>query len=454
MRRPSLSPTSYELDGLDTNSNTVIFFEMHMSQQLLLNVVITVFMSILFGLLLWKTREKSEYIDKIISFQLYKYLMVFVISYVCVVTNITTIFHMTNQSKSLLNESFLVICFLYNAILSLNTIVVPLLFRNFDVLNIGLFMEGSILHEEAHVFSLLCLFSLISGPLVLIFLPWKKSEFCIRSGGFPNLKLYRVVMYSEVCVSFVRFVAVLTSSERSSMSQISIWLSSIQFLLSAMHIFIKLRALSIQQYDVEIKLLDKIECSDTETNKNIEDSTEISVTVDIEKCEEELDICRHSIQEMRLSNRASMNKRDESILLTTVPIHLASKVEYPDENIEVLHNQLNALNSKPLKYIPLHQIRQRLQTLTDAINRGEAIDESEFDYLLQCMDVNKEYIQEEKEKERLWREQISTYAQECLMEQRRFIPPDIFVSTHTQLVHEKGIPVILAKRFMQKNVCG
>jgi hypothetical protein len=66
------------------------------------------------------------------------------------------------------------------------------------------------------------------------------------------------------------------------------------------------------------------------------------------------------------------------------------------------------------------------------------------------MDVNDEYIQEQKEKEKIWREQISAYAQECLMEQRRFIPPDIFVNTQTQLIQEKGIPVILAKRIMQK----
>jgi hypothetical protein len=88
--------------------------------------------------------------------------------------------------------------------------------------------------------------------------------------------------------------------------------------------------------------------------------------------------------------------------------------------------------------------------LTEAMNREEIIDENEFDHLLRCMDVNQEYIQEQKEKDRFWREKISAYAQECLIEQRRFIPPDIFSSTQTQLVHEKGIPAILAKRLMQK----
>jgi hypothetical protein len=98
------------------------------------------------------------------------------------------------------------------------------------------------------------------------------------------------------------------------------------------------------------------------------------------------------------------------------------------------------------------------------MNRGEIFDESEFDYLLRCMDVNKEFIEEQKEKERLWGEQISTYAQECLMEQRRFIPPDIFVSTQTQLVHDVLIYLkyFHTKEFQpywpsgscKRNVCG
>jgi hypothetical protein len=237
-----------------------------------------------FGLLLWKTRENYNYSNKINNFELYKYIMVLVLSGVGAMINITTLLRMTSQSKTLVNATFLIICFVYNAMLSLNSIVIPLMFRNFDVLNIGLFMEGSILHEQAYVFSSLCLLSLISGPLVLIFLPWKKSEFSIRFGGFPNLKLYRVVMYSEVCVSFVRFVAVITSSERSSMSQISIWISSIEFLLSAMHIFIKLRALSIQQYDVEIMEKNKIKL----LNNDIEHSDAAASNADKIECSNDI----------------------------------------------------------------------------------------------------------------------------------------------------------------------
>jgi hypothetical protein len=66
------------------------------------------------------------------------------------------------------------------------------------------------------------------------------------------------------------------------------------------------------------------------------------------------------------------------------------------------------------------------------------------------MDVNEEYIQEQKENERIWREKISSYCQECLLEQRRFIPSDIFLSSQTQLMHERGMSAVLAKRLMTK----
>jgi chaperonin cofactor prefoldin len=228
-----------------------------------------------------------------------------------------------------------------------------------------------------------------------------------------------------------------------------------------MHIFIKLRALSIQQYDVVIMEKNKLQTANDDVENAIIEKSDVDDTapsespdiemnkitapIDIQKCEEELEKHRQSLKVLRKSNRYSIKRKNPSVLAQHI-----TTVEYAEENINVLRTQLEALNMKPLEYIPLAKIREKLQLLTDAVNRGEIVDENEFDHLLRCMDVNAEYIQEQKEKERLWREQISTYAQECLIEQRRFIPPDIFVSTQTQLIDEKKIPATLAKRLMQK----
>jgi hypothetical protein len=334
----------------------------------------------------------------------------------------------------------------------------PLLFRDLDKFNVGSYMEGSILHEQTYLFALLCLLSIISGPLVLVFLPWKKSEFSIRSGGFPTLRLYRVIMYSDLFVYLVRFIVVVASTNKSPIANVSILTSAIQCFLTAMHIYIKLGAMSIQQYDAEIPrerndVKNDLESPVVAIRVNHSDSSVpmAEVVVDIDRYAQDLDTCRRSLTELRVANRVSVSKQQRDSTSKAPNTQTSTNTDYLDRYMEALHNEPNALNSnKPVDHVPLFQIKQRLQTLTDAMNRGEVFDESEFNYLLRSMDANEEYIQEQKEKERLWREKISSYAQECLIQQRRFIPPDIFVSTQTQLVQEKGIPAALAKRLMQK----
>jgi hypothetical protein len=448
---PSFQPA--ELPN-SSNSHLIVAFQIRVSLQQGFTLAISMVFGMLLGLQFWKIRVNPIYSEKIVTFPFVNCLIFFVVICVTFVTNITILFQMTETSNFEINIILLILCFVYNGIFSLIFIVITLFFK--DVLE--LHMEGLILYEQARVFSVLYILSIVFGPLVLIFLPWRKSEFSIRSEGFPTLRIYRLIMYSEMGISLIRLIAVTTSTERTSMSNISILISSLQFVLSSIHIFVKLQALSIQQYDVEIyeknKFQSKTECVNDSTIIEINNDVQMAevIVIDIEKCEEDLEVCRLSLQELRqsnISNRRTSARYEDPIISPIITSHAATTA-YADENIKVLQNQLSALNLKPLEYIPLHQIRHRLQTLTDAINRGEIIDENEFDHLLRCMDVNEEYIQEQKEKERLWREKISTYAQECLIEQLRFIPSDIFISTQTQLVHEKGIPAILAKRLLQK----
>jgi hypothetical protein len=137
----------------------------------------------------------------------------------------------------------------------------------------------------------------------------------------------------------VRFVSVTFSSERSYISGVSIMLSFARFLLSAIHIYIKLCALSIQEYDVEINK-DKNTINPSHNNSDIEsaDITIISnhesnvvevpmneVIVDIERYVEEVNTYRTSVENMRLSNRESMTKLGEDSIISIAPkIHTAS----------------------------------------------------------------------------------------------------------------------------------
>jgi hypothetical protein len=142
----------------------------------------------------------------------------------------------------------------YNALLSVVIVVIPFQFRDFDMLNVGLHVEVPIVFDHSTTYAMLGVLSMLSGPLVLIFLPWTKSEFCIRSGGFPTLRIHRVIMFSEVCVSLVRLIVVITSCAFSVIAQLSILTASIQFVLYIIHICVKLRKSAVNKYQVENKI--------------------------------------------------------------------------------------------------------------------------------------------------------------------------------------------------------
>lgn len=353
--------------------------------------------------------------------------------------------------------------------------LILLLFRVLDKMNFSMFLNGIILYEQSLPMTSVCFLSVVSGPIMLMFLPWRLSEFSNRSGGMPNLRMYRIIMYSEVAISTVRFISISASMERYSSAQISILLSFIGLLFASTHIFVKLRALSIQQYDVEIreKTKNNLLNYDMESLRDTVNATDLDVDSNNLPKKNELDDyasyvetlrqSRASIEELRLSNRLRASNRMSSFAIITPRSssivdkrneigmkYQLSQSLYPDENINVLRSQLAMHNIKPLEYIPLKEIKRRIAELTNAVNRGDAFDENELDHLLKCMEVNEEYIRETIEQERIWREKILSYSQECLKEQRKFISPDIFVSSLKQLIENKSIPAALAKRLINK----
>jgi hypothetical protein len=182
--------TSYNFDNDSTDQNIGFFVDIRISQQEWFSIAISIAIGILLGLILWKVRSNSNYNEKIVHFEFYKYFIVFVLNSVSVVTNISALLHMIKVSHSPINAILLILCFVYDAILSLSVVIMAFFYDD----QFSLYMEGSILYEQSRVFSLLCFISIILGPLVLIFLPWKTSKFSLQSGGFPTLSLYRVLM--------------------------------------------------------------------------------------------------------------------------------------------------------------------------------------------------------------------------------------------------------------------
>ena len=120
------------------------------------------------------------------------------------------------------------------------------------------------------------------------------------------------------------------------------------------------------------------------------------------------------------------------------------------ETTEMLREQLRKLNIVPMEYIPLPEIQAELATIFEKINSEQPYDEQRMDFLLMCMENNPVYMAEKAEIARLWREEMSTYTQECLQTMRGFVPGHIFESSLQSLTQTDGLTMDLAKRLLSK----
>jgi hypothetical protein len=383
--RPTNIPTEATIyDNL--NSNTFIDFRINVSQYEWIFLLISVIFGMCSGLLLWKIRSDITYVNKIIEFILLKCIVIFVLYCTSIEINIVTVIHIMTQfdQKEIILAGILLLCFSYYAILSI-IFQFRLIFPSCDIMGIGDFLNGTILYEQAFTFAFVSFLSLIGGPLILIFLPWRMSEFCQRSGGIPNLRTFRIVMYSEIIVAVVRFVVVAISREKSTISRIAIFISFIQFWLSSLHTFIKLRAISIQQYDAEITLKSdnnmntvSVNIKDIESlldggnilinkNSNEKHITSVStsqismqeLTFDVERYVNELDSIRRTIEDLRISNRESIKKRDSSTSISSnnntllKDLDFSNIVAIADKShvAKVAHIQMNILKCYRINYV-------------------------------------------------------------------------------------------------------
>jgi hypothetical protein len=123
---------------------------------------------------------------------------------------------------------------------------------------------------------------------------------------------------------------------------------------------------------------------------------------------------------------------------------------YADEDNDILNRQLKEANIQAARFIPLSQIKEELAGIMTKIHNGEPYDEARSELLFRSMNYNKEYIAEEMDILRIWKESVVHIAQECLQEQRAFIPVDIFTISRATLVEERGVSLALAKRILDK----
>lgn len=127
-----------------------------------------------------------------------------------------------------------------------------------------------------------------------------------------------------------------------------------------------------------------------------------------------------------------------------------SKVEYAEETMDILKEQLSKKGETPLQYIPLAKIKAELDVIFAAANNGQPYDEARLDFLLTCMDYNPEYRVEKAAEDKKWRDDISVFSAECLYTMRGYIPPNIFHSSIESLKNDCQFSVELSKRLFTK----
>ncbi len=97
--------------------------------------------------------------------------------------------------------------------------------------------------------------------------------------------------------------------------------------------------------------------------------------------------------------------RDSETFLHESEKYFASS-KYADKQNEVLRRQLKDMNTIPLEYIPLPELKQEIEILIKKINNNVITEEESkrLDYLVTCLDKNPEYIAEQERELFLWLE--------------------------------------------------
>ena len=341
---------------------------------------------------------------------------------------------MSESELDMLMGCVMILCILLEGALAM--VVAFILYGPVTITNkLSAYLEPKSLMEYAYQHFCVSVLSFLE-PRLLIFLPWRKSDFSSRSGGFPFVLLFKIILYIQCFVSTVRIIVLVLAHHSTTSTQASVYFSLISLCFSIGEGLIKLKSEKIQQFDTAIVSKARLGDVDLEIGMERQESTE--------DLKQTISSLNDEIEALRIANRVnSMRFQDEDNL------H-AAKTKYADENLEVIKAQVKELGGSPLEYIPLSEIEEELAQLTNEVNAGGVFDEKRLDHLLACMQNNPEYKANIAEKRKADMEKLVPILAEHLHTMREFIPPNIFDCTVKTLQGECGYSEAMAKRLFTK----
>lgn len=321
-------------------------------------------------------------------------------------------------------------------------VLIVILFSPFNFFSLALYLEPKLLVQKSREIALVCLLSAVQ-PLLIVFLPWEDSLFCQKSGGYPNVEMFRLLNYSEALLNIFRVIAILMSRsyQSSAMSILALLFSSLLLILTSLEIAVKLKGM-------EIALIETVDIESRKFQKNKNNIEMYAEDIAMDDTREKL---KENIEDIRFKNRDTIRMSSFSLEDSVLDKSYTSSDKYADENLQILKSVLEDVGVlNPPRYIPLHEIEAELAQLTAMVNAGESFDEKRLDYLLQCMEINPDYRVQQEERNKIEREEMSAIVQSSLETMQSIVPPNIAELSVNILQRDYNMSAVLAKRLVTK----
>ena len=122
------------------------------------------------------------------------------------------------------------------------------------------------------------------------------------------------------------------------------------------------------------------------------------------------------------------------------------------KTLDILREQTIARGEKPLEYIELEAIISEINDLVEKMNQGKGLSVSEqarLAFVMDCLTFNPEYKAKLKKEDEERFEANAAYLEQCLVEMRGFVSPDMHTLSIDDLV-SLGMSLDLAKRMTSK----
>ena len=421
------------------------------------SLIAAVFLGGGIGIFVFKAR--SFYHKKsLLTISIQNHIFYFIVSTVSLLLDFRLIFTFAFTGKDYVNLSLLVIGVVADLLLASVFFLLIAQSRKslerrspfLSQFSLELYVDFTALHHKMAAVKLVSLLASMDANL-LVFLPFRKSEFSERSFGYPTLWALKIIMLEKITVSALRIVGSVMASTADVNSIGLFFVSSLVLIVNVCECLMRMKAEDMIALDEKTRQVvnqlyrsrsasehNAIELGDV---RHSDDVDILDLMSDVHFRESFVSIC-DSLKEKNAAIRESLSSNTD----VENPMYISSQ-KFADENLDLYKQQLKNAGMPIFEYMELSEIRREVKDISALIAQDMTFDEKRLDYLIGCMKLNKEFILEQEEIKRQEDINIKQSASEALRLIRSYVPPDVKQCT-VAMLQSKGYSGQLAKRVM------